>query len=361
MKVAPKRVTVEELVTGFDDDGEGGVVGYDGRLDIRPPFQREFVYKEKLRNAVIESILNSCPLNVMYWADRGNDTYEVIDGQQRTISIAQYVQGDFSYEGLYFSNQPSDKKKQILEYNLMVYVCSGTDSEKLAWFETVNIRGVELKKQELRNAVYVGPWVSDAKKYFSQIQGPVHTKKAGRYLKGAADRQEYLEAAIRWISQDNIEDYMGKHQNETSAEHLWDHFEAVIDWVERCFPNYRKPMKGINWGELYDEYKNQELNPEEVEEKIKALIGDEEVKNQKGIYRYIFTRDEKDLNLRTFSKEVKQRVYENQNGKCLDCKKEFKISEMDADHIVPWSKGGKTEEDNCQVLCRKCNQQKGAK
>lgn len=364
MKVELKEITVGELVEGYHDNGEGGVVGYGGKLDIRPPFQREFVYKDKQRNAVIDTITKSYPLNVMYWADRNDGTYEIIDGQQRTISVAQYIEGAFSvndgHNDLYFHNQPVDKKKCILEYKLMIYVCSGTDSEKLEWFKTVNIAGVKLTDQELRNAVYAGSWVSDAKKYFSRVQGPAH-QIGESYLIGSAIRQEFLETAIRWISKNNIEDYMGRNQHEKDAEHLWNYFRSIIDWIERCFITKRKPMKGVNWGELYDDYHDQDFDPEKVEDEIQKLIADEEVQNQKGIYRYIFTRDEKDLNLRTFPKEVKQRVYEKQKGKCVDCKKEFKISEMDADHIIPWSKGGKTEEDNCQVLCRKCNQQKGAK
>ena len=214
MKIELKKITVRELVDGYQDDGEGGVSGYGGKLDIRPAYQREFIYKEKQRAAVVDTITKDYPLNVMYWAVRDDGTYEIIDGQQRTISIGQYVIGDFSFNGLYFHNLPSDKEKQIHDYELMVYVCSGTDSEKLEWFKTINIAGEKLSNQELRNAVYAGSWVTDAKKYFSR-SGCVAYQIGREYLKGASIRQEYLETAIKWISGHQIEDYMGKHQHDS--------------------------------------------------------------------------------------------------------------------------------------------------
>ena len=199
MKIRLRRVTVRELVADYRDDGEGGVFGYGGKLDIRPPFQREFIYKDKQRDAVIDSILKGFPLNVMYWADREDGTFEIIDGQQRTISIAQYVDGDFSLDRRYFHNLPSDTAERILGYELMVYVCTGTDSEKLEWFKTINIAGERLTNQELRNAVYSGPWVTDAKRYFSRTGGAAY-QIGGDHLRGKAIRQEYLETAIKWAS-----------------------------------------------------------------------------------------------------------------------------------------------------------------
>ena len=203
MKIDLKEITVRELADGYQDNAENGVVGYGGKLDIRPLFQREFIYGDKERNAVIDTLQKDFPLNVMYWAVRGDGNYEVIDGQQRTISICQYVNNDFSLNGLSFNNLTDDKQEQILNYKLMVYFCSGTDSEKLEWFETINIAGKELTKQELRNAVYSGSWVSDAKRYFSKNSRP---KIGDDYLSGSANRQEYLETAIDWISNGSIED-----------------------------------------------------------------------------------------------------------------------------------------------------------
>ena len=375
MDIEQLEITVGELVEGYHDDGEGGVRGYGGRLDIRPPYQREFVYKPKERDAVIDTITKNYPLNVMYWAERGNlrgdgdytssdgpgdSIYEIIDGQQRTISVAQYVHGDFSFNKLYFHNLPADKQEQILRYELMVYVCRGPDSEKLEWFETVNIAGVELTHQELRNAVFAGTWLSDAKRYFSRNNGPAY--QLGRhYLNGRVNRQEYLQTAIQWASSDTIEDYMGRHQADADANELWEHFQAVIEWVKKYFTTRRPAMKGVGWGSLYDDYKDAPLDAGEIEGKTARLVADEEIQNQSGIYPYILTGDERHLNLRAFPAQMKQRVYERQCRKCAACGKEFEISKMEADHITPWSEGGKTVEDNCQVLCKECNRRKGAR
>ena len=360
MNIKPLDLTVRELVKGYKDDGEGGVTGYGGKLDIRPPYQREFIYKDKERNAVIDSILKSFPLNVMYWADREDGTFEIIDGQQRTISIAQYVEGNFSFNDLYFDNLPSDKQKLIMDYELTVYVCSGTDSEKLEWFKTINIAGKVLTPQELRNAVYAGTWLSDAKRYFSRT-GCVAFRIGNAYVNGSPIRQDYLETAIKWISKDSIEDYMGQHQHDENALPLWEYFQSVIEWVESTFRNTRsKFMKGVDWGLLYNEYKDAYFDPDEIEVETARLIFDDDVTRKGGIYPYILTDEEKHLNIRAFSDSMKQKAYEKQSGICVICKDEFTIAEMEADHITPWSEGGKTNEDNCQMLCKKCNREKSA-
>lgn len=216
MKIELKEITIRELTEGYVDNAENGVVGYNGKLDIRPPYQREFVYKDKQRDAVIETINKNFPLNVLYWAVCENGRFEVIDGQQRTISIAQYVNGDFSLNGLYFHNLQKDEQEKILNYKLMIYWCTGTDSEKLAWFKIINIAGEKLTDQELRNAVYSGTWVTDAKRYFSK-NGCAAYQIGEKYLNGSAIRQEYFETAIKWISDNNIEEYMAKHQHEPNA------------------------------------------------------------------------------------------------------------------------------------------------
>ncbi len=360
MEIELKDITVRELVEGYHDNGEGGVQGYDHRLDIRPPFQREFVYKDKQRDAVINTVRKNFPLNVMYWATREDDTFEIIDGQQRTISIAQYIEGDFSFKELYFHNLPTDQQQQILSYKLMVYFCSGTDSEKLEWFRTINIAGEKLTDQELRNAIYAGAWVTDAKRFFSRTGCPAyHVGKD--YVKGSPIRQEYLETAIKWISDGNIEDYMGKHQKLDSAEGLWNHFDSVIKWVKSMFETTRKYMKGVDWGSLYKNYKDIDLDPETIEIETAKLINDDDVTYNPGIYTYILTREERHLNIRRFSDGMKQKVYEIQNRKCRACNETFELSEMEADHITPWNEGGKTNEENCQVLCRECNRRKSAK
>lgn len=360
MKIELLDLTVRELVEDYEDAGEDGVTGYGGKLDIRPPFQREFIYNDKERNAVIDSILKGFPLNVMYWSDRENGEFEIIDGQQRTISIAQYVDGDFSFNKQYFHNLPLDKQELILDYKLMVYVCSGTDSEKLEWFKTINIAGKELTTQELRNAVYAGTWLSDAKRYFSR-NGCVAYKIGNAYVKGRPIRQEYLETVIKWVSGDSIEDYMGKHQHDENALPLWEYFQSVIDWVESTFTNTRPAMKGVDWGSLYNEFKDADLDADEIEQETARLVLDDDVQRQAGIYPYILTGEEKHLNIRAFSPGMKQKVYEEQSGVCVRCADKFTIKEMEADHITPWSEGGKTNEDNCQMLCKQCNREKSAR
>ena len=360
MKIEQIDLTVRELVEDYEDAGEDGVTGYGGKLDIRPPFQREFVYKDKERNAVIDSILKGFPLNVMYWADRKDGTFEIIDGQQRTISVAQYIDGDFSFNDQYFHNLPSDKQDLIYNYKLMVYICAGTDSEKLEWFKTINIAGVELSNQELRNAVYAGPWVSDAKRYFSR-NGCVAYQIGNDYINGQYIRQKYLETVIKWISNDAIEDYMAKHQHDEDALLLWEYFQSVVKWIESTFTEKRKEMKSVDWGPLYSTYKDTELDPVEIEAETVRLLLDDDVTRQAGIYPYILTREEKYLNIRTFSVGAKQRVYEKQSRRCKVCNEEFTLSQMEADHIKPWVEGGKTSEDNCQILCRQCNREKSSK
>ena len=361
MKIELKEIRIRDLVANYTDDNEGGVRGYSGQLDIRPPYQREFIYKDKQRKAVIDSIMKQFPLNVMYWAVRDDGTFEIIDGQQRTISIAQYVEGNFSFEERFFHNLQSDEKDQILNYELMVYVCSGSDKERLRWFEIINIAGEKLTKQELRNAVYAGSWVSDAKRYFSRNGCPAYA--IGKdYLNKRADRQEYLETAIKWISKNNINHYMGQHHHDKNAEDLWKHYQSVIGWIEETFTEKRpKKKKKVDWGTLYDSYRDTPLDPVEIEKESKRLIDDDDVTNQAGIYPYILTRNEKYLNIRAFSKAIKQKVYEKQSGFCAPCKESFKIHEMEADHITPWIEGGKTNEDNCQLLCKRCNREKSSK
>lgn len=361
MEIELKKITVRDLSKDYVDNAEEGVFGYDGKLDIRPPYQREFIYKEKQRNAVIDTVINKFPLNVMYWAVRGDGNFEIIDGQQRTISLCQYVTGSFSYDSKYFHNLQDDEQEKILDYELMIYLCSGTDSEKLKWFKTINIAGERLTDQELRNAVYSGSWVSDAKRYFSKRECAAFGIGSD-YVKGSVIRQEYLETAIKWISKNDINEYMAKHQHDQNASMLWNHFRAVINWVETTFKIKRKEfMKNVDWGFLYDEYKNKQLDTDKIEEETEKLLLDDDVMKKSGIYPYILTRDEKHLSIRAFTKNMKQKVYEIQKGKCTICKKQFDLSEMEADHITPWHEDGKTTEENCQMLCKSDNRRKSGK
>ena len=363
MNIDLKEITVRELTNGYKDNNDDGVVGFVGQLDIRPPYQRNFVYDEKERNAVINTLQKDFPLNVMYWAVRDDSTssaqeFEVIDGQQRTISICQYVNGDFSIDGLAFHNLPKDKQEQILNYKLMVYFCSGKPSEKLAWFETINIAGKVLTEQELRNAVFSGSWVSDAKRYFSKNTRP---KIGDEYMNGSANRQEYLETAIDWISEGKIKEYMSTNQHEPNANELWLYFQNVINWVKVTFPKYRKEMKGIEWGKLYNEFKNNKFDASVLENEITELMLDEDVSNKKGIYYFVLNRREKHLNIRAFSDKQKREAFERQNGICVKCGQQFSFEEMEADHITPWHEGGKTAAENCQLLCKLDNRMKSGK
>ena len=360
MKIELHEITVRDLTDGYKDNAEEGVVGYGGRLDIRPPYQREFIYKDKQRDAVIDTIKKEFPLNVMYWAVRDDGNYEIIDGQQRTISVCQYVTGDFAFDFKYFHNLQEDEKEQILNYPLMVYVCSGTDSERLNWFKIINIAGEKLTDQELRNAVYAGSWVTDAKRYFSK-RGCAAIGIGADYLNGSAIRQEYMETAIDWISSGNIETYMANHQHDANANALWLYFQSVIGWVTGTFTTRRKFMKGVDWGMLYNKYKDEVYDTKKIEEETARLIQDDDVQKKSGIYPYILTRDEKYLSIRAFTDSMKQKVYERQGGKCPICGKYFDISDMEADHIIPWHDGGKTTEDNCQLLCKHDNRTKSGK
>jgi hypothetical protein len=357
MKIELKEITVKELTDGFEDNAEAGVVGFGGKLDIRPPYQREFIYKDKQRDAVINTIQSNFPLNVMYWAVREDGNFEVIDGQQRTISVCQYVNGDFSFNNLYFHNLPDDKQEQILNYKLTVYLCSGTDSEKLDWFRTINIAGEKLTDQELRNAVYSGPWVTDAKRYFSKTGCPAYAIGSD-YLTGSPIRQDYLETAIEWIAEGTIEDYMSVHQHDPNASALWIYFQAVISWVKATFPKYRKEMKGIDWGVLYNQFHGDVFDANKLEREIVTLMMDEDVTKKSGIYRYVLTRDEKYLNIRSFTDNQKREAYERQKGICVKCGKHFELDEMEADHATPWRAGGKTSAENCQMLCKDDNRRK---
>ena len=334
-------------------------MGYGGKLNIRPKYQREFVYKDAQRDAVITTLQKGFPLNVMYWVKNG-DTYEVLDGQQRTLSICDYVHSNFSMDHKYFHNLTETEKKQILDYPLMIYICEGNDKEKLDWFKTINIAGEKLTDQELRNATYTGPWLTEAKRYFSKTGCAAHGL-ASDYLSGSAIRQDYLETALSWISKGNIEEYMATHQHDPNASALWLYFQQVINWVKVTFPHYRKEMKAIAWGPLFDQYKDTPLDAHSLEKEITRLMQDDDVTSKKGIYMYVLTRDEKHLNIRAFTASEKRQAYERQKGICAHCKKEFQLEQMEADHITPWHAGGKTNLENCQMLCKECNRRKSGK
>ena len=360
MKIELKEITIREVSKEYFNDNEEGVVGFNGKLNIRPKYQREFVYKDKQRDAVIETVIKNFPLNVMYWVKNEDDTYEVLDGQQRTISICEYVTSSFSLNSMYFHNLTNVEKEQILDYKLMVYFCEGNDKEKLDWFKTINIAGEKLTNQELRNAIYTGTWLTEAKKYFSKT-GCAAYNIGNDYMNGSAIRQDYLETAISWLSNDNIEQYMAENQHKPNASELWLYFTSLMTWIKVVFPKYRREMKGVNYGILYNNFKDKEFDAKKIEEEITTLMQDEDVTKKSGIYEYVLTRNEKYLNIRAFTDKQKRESFERQKGVCVKCGVEFEINEMEADHITPWHEGGKTTAENCQMLCKHDNRIKSGK
>ncbi len=360
MKIELRHVTVAELIEAFADNGEQGVVGYGGKLNIRPAYQREFIYKEKQRNAVIDTVRKGFPLNTMYWAVAG-EGFELMDGQQRTISICQYVDGDYSVEidgkPFGFANLPAERRQQILDYELSIYICDGSEGEKLDWFKVINIAGEKLTEQELRNAIYTGPWLANAKTYFSRTSAPAYAI-GNKLVNGTPIRQDYLETALDWLSHGKIEDYMAAHQHDQNANPLWTHFQNVITWANLTFPNYRKEMKGVAWGPLFNAHGQKPQDTAKLEAEVSRLMQDEDVTKKSGIYDYVITRDERRLSIRAFTDNMRREAYERQGGKCAACTEHFEIGEMEADHTTPWSKGGKTVAKNCRMLCKKDNRLK---
>jgi hypothetical protein len=373
MTIKQISVTVGEITQGYVNNEEQGVRGYNGLLDIRPPYQREFIYNDKEQQAVINTVLKGYPLNVMYWVKRGNDAecpYEVMDGQQRTLALCEYVAGRFSFEFKNFFNQPGDIQKRILDYELTVYVCEGEHSEKLEWFKTINIAGKPLNEQEILNAIYAGPFVSDAKRHFSKSNCGAY--KLGKDLvNGTPIRQDFLKKALEWMADHEKREgkaqspvgYMAKHQHDPNANNLWTYFQNVLNWAITNFEmkKFKKIMKGLDWALYYDTFHDKTLDTVAMSKQISALMRDSEIEKKIGIIPYVLTGDERLLDLRAFPEDIKMEVWEKQGHICPLCGKEFDFEFMEGDHIKPWREGGRTVIENCQMLCRDCNRKKGAK
>lgn len=365
------KISVRELFDGYVNNDEEGVRGYHGKLNIRPPYQREFVYKDKQRNAVIETINKGRPLGLIYFVKNSDGTYELLDGQQRITSICAYLSNDYSINEKNFYNLLDEEKNKILDYKLNVTICKdGTDKEKLEWFETINTGGEKLTNQELLNINYLGSWLEDAKRKFSKT-GCVAYKLGNKYVKGSPIRQEYLETALSWISGGNVANYMSAHQHDKNANELWLYFNSVINWVETTFAidtnpkNYRKEMLGLNWGELYNRFHNNIYDANEIEQRVRELMSNEEVTEKKGVYEYILGGENEELacklSKRIFSNNDKRTAYERQQGICPITGEYLPIEEMQADHIIPWWKGGTTTLNNLQMISKTANARKGGK
>lgn len=372
MKIELKSIPIRDLIAGYSNDPDTGVRAYSGKLDVRPPYQREFRYDLKQKQAVINTIMKGFPLNIMYWSVENDNEYEMIDGQQRTLSICEFFTHDFNINDdvrgvLFFSTLSDAEKDAFMNYELTVYFCSGTDKEKLDWFRVINIAGEKLLDQELRNAVYAGPFVTDARRHFSKNGCPAY-KEGSDYMLGKLEEQAYLETILKWAARKDgikgdraIDQYMAIHQYDPNANKLWAYYMQVITWVRSTFIKTRREMKGLDWGSLYDEFHDNDYDTQTLETRIHDLMEDDEIQKKSGIYRYVLSGDLRDLSFRTFDKKQKREAYERQNGICVHCGKYFELEEMEADHITPWKEGGTTVSENCQMLCKNCNRIKGGK
>ncbi len=379
MKIYEHKIPIKEIIEGYHDDDDGQVIGYRGMLNIRPPYQREYIYdgKKGFQEALIQSIYYDRPVNLIYFAKAENSAYdyELLDGQQRIITICkfiinrEFVISTSDKELQYWQGLSEIDQQRILNYQLHVHVCEGNANELMHWFQTINTGAKELSDQELRNSIYNGPWVTDAKRYFTKKGG--QAVKCGRYMSGKRDRQEHLERILQWkvgsTKDVKIREYMAEHRTDLSAKPLWEYFETIYKWIERIFKVdadascYRITMKHVDWGSLFAQFKDADFDPKEIAEKVESLFKcDPKEIQQKGIYPFVLTGDEKYLNPRQFTPEQRLAAYTRQSGICAETKKEFPIEEMEADHIKPWSEGGKTDDDNCQMICKSAHHKKTA-
>ena len=384
MKTTLKKYTIKEICEGFVyNELEGkGLFGLAGKLTIQPEYQRNYIYADGKKDvAVVDSVLKSYPLGLIYFVKKSDDNLEVLDGQQRVTSLGRYVKGKFAIFDhnkipQYFHGLAADKQKKILETELLIYECEGEESEIKEWFKTINIAGVPLNEQELLNAVYSGPFVTLGKAEFSNTQN-AHIQKWKAYVKGSADRQEFWERALEWTSKNNIGDYMSKHRNDTTIDEVKTYFNSVIEWASTVFDDVEKEMCGLEWGRFYEHYHKTAYDPKKISEHVHTLYADSYVKNRKGVFEYILGGlvDKKLLDVRVFDEATKKSVYAKQTkiaqekgiSNCSHCaighdankSKIWTINDMDADHVTAWSKGGSTDLKNCEMLCKTHNRAKG--
>lgn len=379
-------ITVKDICEGFVyNELEGkGLFGLSGKLTIQPEYQRNYIYADGKKDvAVIESILKNYPLGLIYFNKVSNDKFEVLDGQQRITSIGRFVTNKFAIKdenGMeqYYGGIASDKQDLIMRTKLLIYECEGEESEIKEWFKTINIAGVPLNNQELLNAIYSGPFVTLGKEKFSNSQNS-NIQKWSAYVSGTALRQDFLECALDWVSKGNISDYMSRHRKDNNINELETYFNTVIDWVSSIFSDVEREMCGLEWGRLYETYKKQPYDPKKISEQVRELYSDSYVKNRKGIFEYLLggSSDTKLLDVRVFDDATKKSVYAKQKteaenkgisncplcavGNNVNKNKIWSLSEMDADHVSAWSKGGATDIKNCEMLCKTHNRAKGNK
>lgn len=378
---------IKDIVKGFIyNELEGkGLFGLDGKLVIQPEYQRNYIYADGKKDvAVIDSILKGYPIGLIYFNKIG-EMYEVLDGQQRITSIGRFVTGRFPIlddRGIqqYFSAMPQHIQDSFLNTKLTIYICEGQESEIKRWFETINIVGIPLNRQEMLNAIYSGPFVTKAKEVFSNTNN-ANVQMWSAYVSGSVNRQDYLETALNWVSKGNIDGYMSQHRFDNDINQLETYFNTVISWVSGIFEDVDSTMKGLPWGELYEKYHSNAYSSSLISARVRELQGDYFVKNKKGIYEFVLSGETEDtrreLNIRVFDEPMKKSVYKKQTdnananhiSNCPLCAigngpnstKIWTLKEMDADHISAWSRGGSTTEDNCQMLCITHNRAKGNK
>ncbi len=384
MDTTLRTYTVEQIVEGFVyNELEGkGLFGLAGRLTIQPEYQRNYIYAEAKREAgVIDSLLKGYPLGLLYFNQLPDGQLEVLDGQQRITSFGRFVTNKFAIvDGndmqQYFHGLPDDQKKQILRSELLVYECSGSETEIKDWFRTINIGGIELNAQEIRNAVYSGPFVTAGKAEFSNRQN-ANIQKWSAYINGAANRQQIWEEALEWVSHGKIDDYMSKHRFDDNIKGVKTYFNTVLDWVESVFISVESEMRGLEWGRLYEQYHSTAYDPEAVEAEVRRLYGDDYVTNKRGVVEYILggCTEPKLLQVRVFDTATSRSAYEAQTDAAKDAgisncplcaagsttnrDKLWSFGAMQADHVTAWSKGGATDRSNCQMLCKTHNASKG--
>ncbi len=377
-------ITVSKIIDGFEyNELEGrGLYGLSGKLTIQPQYQRNYIYADGKKDvAVIDSILKGYPIGVLYFNKVDDDQYEVLDGQQRITSIGRFVKGKFAVKDSndheqYYSGMSEEQRKLILDKPLLIYICEGEEQEMMKWFETINIAGVPLKIQEIRNAVYHGPFVTKAKEVFSNSQD-ANVQKWSAYVSGEVNRQDFLETALDWVSDGHINAYMSQHRSDKSIDELKDHFDKVINWASSTFTDVHSEMRGLEWNRFYKEYGSNSYDPKEIASKVKKLYTSYEVRKKKGIFEYILggMDDPALLDIRIFEPSTIKTAYAQQTAKaeekgvsnCPICssgnnnnrKRIYKLSEMDADHVTAWSNGGATDLRNCEMLCITHNRAKG--
>ncbi len=381
-------ITIKEICEGFiyNEFEAKGLYGWSGKLTIQPEYQRNYLYADndgKKEVAVIDSILKNYPLGLIYFNEPEEGRYELLDGQQRVTSIGRFVTGKFAIKNKsgieqYFNGLTQEEKEKFLNYKLLIYICKGSEKEIKEWFETINIVGIPLNKQELLNATYSGPFVTKAKTVFSNSRNP-HLQKWSWYVNGHVNRQDILHTALAWVAkgEDNIGSYMSQHRSDNNIDELKTYFDSVIEWAKILFGEPKSEMRGLDWGALYEQYHSNSYNPNLLQQRVEELYGDEYVKNKKGIFEFLLGGevDRRLLNIRIFDENVKTTVYTQQTkeakelgiSNCPECAKGhenvkyriYKITEMDADHVTAWSKGGSTDISNCQMLCKTHNRAKG--